>query len=48
MAGQLGGRARPSTIMEALLFAALIYWILTLVFSFAQQRLEQRLARSDR
>jgi polar amino acid transport system permease protein len=35
-------------VMEALLFAALIYWILTLVFSYAQQRLEQRLARSDR
>lgn len=35
-------------IMEALLFAALIYWILTLIFSYAQQRLEQRLARGDR
>ena len=35
-------------VMEALLFAALIYWGLTIAFSFVQQRLEQRLARSDR
>lgn len=35
-------------VMEALLFAALVYWILTIVFSFAQQRLERRMARSDR
>ena len=33
-------------IMEALLFAAVVYWGLTLVFSFVQQRLERRLARS--
>jgi polar amino acid transport system permease protein len=35
-------------VMEALLFAALIYWVLTMVFSFAQRRLELRFARSDR
>ena len=35
-------------IMEALLFAALVYWILTIVFSFVQERLERRMARSDR
>ena len=35
-------------VMEALLFAALIYWTLTMVFSFAQRRLELRFSRSDR
>lgn len=35
-------------VMEALLFAALIYWLLTLAFSFVQRRLELRFARSDR
>ncbi len=35
-------------VMEALLFAALIYWIMTIVFSFFQRRLELRFARSDR
>ena len=39
---------QESSIMEALLFAALIYWILTFVFSFVQDRLERRMARSDR
>jgi len=34
--------------MEASLFAAVTYWILTLFFSFLQGRLERRLARSDR
>lgn len=33
---------------EMLLLAALIYWVLTIVFSFFQERLEQRLAQSDR
>jgi polar amino acid transport system permease protein len=33
---------------EGLLTAALVYWILTLIFSFFQELLEQRLARSDR
>jgi polar amino acid transport system permease protein len=35
-------------IMEASLFAAVVYWILTLFFSYVQQRIEHRLARSDR
>jgi len=34
--------------LETLLLAALVYWLLTLIFSFAQERLEQRMARSDR
>jgi polar amino acid transport system permease protein len=39
---------RPNIrIFEALAFAALVYWLLTMVFSFFQERLEQRLARSD-
>jgi polar amino acid transport system permease protein len=35
-------------ILEAIVFAAAVYWILTIVFSFFQERLERRLARSDR
>jgi polar amino acid transport system permease protein len=35
-------------IMEGLLFAAVVYWVLTLFFSYIQQRLERRMARSDR
>jgi len=34
--------------LEALLIAALVYWVLTIVFSFFQERLERRMARSDR
>jgi polar amino acid transport system permease protein len=34
--------------IPAFLLAALIYWILTMIFSFFQERLERRLARSDR
>jgi polar amino acid transport system permease protein len=34
--------------LEALLIAALIYWILTILFSYFQQRLERRMARGDR
>lgn len=33
---------------EALLIAAAIYWIMTIVFSFGQERLEKRMARGDR
>ena len=33
--------------LEALLIAALVYWVLTIAFSFLQERLEQRMARSD-
>jgi polar amino acid transport system permease protein len=34
--------------LQALLIAAAVYWALTIVFSFFQERLERRLARSDR
>jgi polar amino acid transport system permease protein len=34
--------------IAALLIAALVYWLLTIVFSFFQSRLEKRMARSDR
>lgn len=32
---------------EALLVAAVIYWVMTIVFSFFQERLEKRMAESD-
>ncbi len=34
--------------LQALLVAALVYWMLTIVFSFFQERLERRMARGDR
>jgi polar amino acid transport system permease protein len=34
--------------MTGILIAAVVYWILTMIFSFFQERLERRLARSDR
>ncbi|MDQ3871373.1 MAG: amino acid ABC transporter permease [Chloroflexota bacterium] len=34
--------------LQAFLLAALVYWILTIVFSFFQERMERRLARGDR
>ncbi len=34
--------------LPAFLLAALVYWVLTIVFSYFQERLERRLARSDR
>jgi polar amino acid transport system permease protein len=34
--------------METLLLAAGVYWMLTIVFSLFQSRLEQRMARGDR
>jgi polar amino acid transport system permease protein len=34
--------------LETLLLAAAMYWILTSIFSLVQERLEQRMARSDR
>jgi polar amino acid transport system permease protein len=34
--------------LEALIMAAIFYWILTLVFSSFQARVEARLARGDR
>jgi polar amino acid transport system permease protein len=44
---QTAGR-REVAVFEALLVAALVYWVLTIIFSFFQERLERRLARSDR
>ncbi len=34
--------------LEAILIAALVYWVLTIVFSYFQERLERRMARGDR
>jgi polar amino acid transport system permease protein len=34
--------------LQAYLIAALVYWMLTIVFSFFQERLERRMARGDR
>jgi polar amino acid transport system permease protein len=34
--------------VEAMIIAAAMYWILTIVFSWVQQRLERRMARGDR
>jgi polar amino acid transport system permease protein len=41
------GRAEFQTI-PAILIAALAYWILTILFSIFQERLERRMARGDR
>jgi polar amino acid transport system permease protein len=41
------GRAEFQTI-PAFLLAALAYWVLTIIFSVFQERLERRLAKSDR
>ncbi len=35
-------------MLETLLLAALVYWLLTVIFSYFQERLEQRMARADR
>jgi polar amino acid transport system permease protein len=34
--------------LETLLLAALVYWALTIIFSLFQDRLEKRMAESDR
>lgn len=44
---QLVGRQNFRSL-ETLLIAAAIYWILTITFSYFQQRLERRMARGDR
>ena len=44
---QLVGRQNFRSL-ETLIIAAAIYWILTLTFSFFQERLERRMARGDR
>ncbi len=41
------GRANFKSL-EALLVAAIVYWILTIIFSAVQARIESRLAESDR
>jgi polar amino acid transport system permease protein len=40
--------SRNFRTFETLLIAAVIYWVMTIVFSFFQERLEQRMTRSDR
>ncbi len=39
---------REFQTLQAMLLAALVYWILTMIFSFFQERLERRMARGDR
>lgn len=39
---------RDFRTLQAMLLAALVYWVLTIVFSYFQERLERRMARSDR
>jgi len=34
--------------LQAIIIAAGVYWILTIVFSYFQERLERRMARGDR
>jgi len=41
------GRAEFQTI-PAILIAALCYWVLTIIFSLFQDRLERRLSRGER
>lgn len=45
--GQRIGRSSFEPI-AALLIVALVYWALTIIFSFFQERLERRMARGDR
>lgn len=40
--------AQDFNTFEALTIAALVYWVLTIVFSLFQERLERRMARGDR
>jgi polar amino acid transport system permease protein len=40
--------SRHFRTLEALLIAAAVYWILTIIFSIFQERLERRMARGDR
>ena len=39
---------REFRTLQALIIAALVYWALTIIFSFFQERLERRMARGDR
>ncbi|MDQ3880291.1 MAG: hypothetical protein M3295_04380, partial [Chloroflexota bacterium] len=38
---------RDARTIQAFLVAALVYWLLTIAFSFFQDRLERRMARGD-
>jgi polar amino acid transport system permease protein len=40
--------SRSFQMFSTLLIAAVVYWVMTIIFSFFQERLEQRMARSDR
>ena len=44
---ETAGRPTLHTL-EAFIIAALVYWGLTIIFSFFQTRLERRMARGDR
>jgi polar amino acid transport system permease protein len=41
------GRPARNTL-EAFVIIAVIYWMLTIIFSFFQERLERRMAKGDR
>ena len=44
-----GVAGRPTLhTLQAFIIAALVYWMLTIVFSYFQERLERRMARGDR
>jgi polar amino acid transport system permease protein len=43
-----GVGTRQVATVEAMIIAAAVYWALTIIFSFFQERLERRMARSDR
>jgi polar amino acid transport system permease protein len=39
---------RELSSLEALLIAAAVYWGMTIIFSYFQERIEKRMARGDR
>jgi len=39
---------RELSSLEGLLIAAVVYWGMTIIFSFFQDKLEKRMARGDR
>jgi polar amino acid transport system permease protein len=43
-----GVGTRQIATLEAMIIAAAVYWMLTIIFSFFQERLERRMARGDR
>ena len=48
MARRSASARRTSRPLQAFLIAAVVYWGLTIIFSFFQERLERRMARGDR